>query len=474
MPRKQYAGGAVATKLNGSINNTTTTVVVLDASTYPSGATPFVIAVDRGTASEEKMLCTRVAASNTLTATRGFDGTTGVAHNDAAVVEHVLDAATVDEANLLANTMTANGDLLTRSGGAPAALPVGSTNQVLSVVSGAPSWQTVTPGMRNVIMNGDFRINQRGFSSSTVNGVYGFDRFIGGNFDGTVTYSAQAFTPGSPAAASYESANFARLAVAGQSSTGAYAIFSQHIEDVRTLPGAQVTTSFWAKAASGTPQVAVEMIQNFGSGGSGQVFTLFGKVTLSTSWQRFTLTGTVPSIAGKTIGAGSSLQWLAFVSAGSSFNARTGSLGIQNNTFDFWGVQVERGAAATAFEERPLAVELAMCERYFQRYGGQAQYENFAHGFLYNGTQGLAFLPLRTAMRVRPVIAYGLSPTEAIYITGGSVAGVQIATANINTLSSGPSLITVDVTLLSAGAVGPIFARSGNSLNAYWDFSAEF
>lgn len=142
MPRKQYAGGALATKLNGSINNTTTTVVLVDASTYPNGATAFVIAVDRGTAVEEKMLCVRTAGSNTLTVTaRGFDGTTGVAHNDQATVEHVLDAATVDEANAWANALTTNGDLLTRSAGNPARLGIGVAGQGLLVASGAPAWQ---------------------------------------------------------------------------------------------------------------------------------------------------------------------------------------------------------------------------------------------------------------------------------------------------------------------------------------------
>lgn len=142
MPRKQYAGGALVTKLNGSINSSTTTVVLVDASTYPSGATAFVIAVDRGLTAEEKMLCVRTAGSNTLTVTtRGFDGTSGVAHNDQATVEHVLDALTIDEANAWANALTTNGDLLTRSAGNPARLGIGVTGQGLAIASGAPSWQ---------------------------------------------------------------------------------------------------------------------------------------------------------------------------------------------------------------------------------------------------------------------------------------------------------------------------------------------
>jgi hypothetical protein len=142
MPRRQYVGGAVATKLNGPITNATTAIAVLDASTYPSGATAFVIAIDRGLATEEKVLCVRTGGSNTLTATtRGFDGTSAVAHVDAAVVEHVLDAATIDEVNLFANTMTTNGDLLSRTAGAPSRLAIGNTGQQLGIASALPSWQ---------------------------------------------------------------------------------------------------------------------------------------------------------------------------------------------------------------------------------------------------------------------------------------------------------------------------------------------
>jgi hypothetical protein len=142
MPRRQYVGGAVATKLNGPVTNATTAIAVLDASTYPSGATAFVIAIDRGLATEEKVLCVRTGGSNTLTATtRGFDGTSAVAHVDAAVVEHVLDAATIDEVNLFANTMTTNGDLLSRTAGAPSRLAIGNTGQQLGIASALPSWQ---------------------------------------------------------------------------------------------------------------------------------------------------------------------------------------------------------------------------------------------------------------------------------------------------------------------------------------------
>ena len=229
-------------------------------------------------------------------------------------------------------------------------------------------------GFKNAIMNGDFRINQRGFTSSTTSATYGFDRWVQLNSGGTVTYSSQTFTVGAGPAAGYEAEKYARLVTSGQSGAGDLALLRQTIEDVRTFSGGTVTISFYAKAASSaaaTPaKMAVELVQTFGSGGSpsADVNTYVGQATLTTSWARYSLTVAVPSITGKTIGSTantSGVQLNLWTSAGSTFNSRTGTLGIQSNTFDIWGVQVERGGFATSFEERPLATELAMCQRYF-------------------------------------------------------------------------------------------------------------
>jgi hypothetical protein len=223
---------------------------------------------------------------------------------------------------------------------------------------------------RNAIINGDFRINQRAFTSTTTSGAYGFDRWVIGYNSGTLTYSSQTFTVGSPAATGYESPTFARVVSASQTGAGHFAIINQKIEDVRTLANSTVTISFWAKAGSGTPKVGIETEQYFGLGGSpsANVTTAFGAVTLSTSWARYSVTATIPNINGKTIGTTANTSFVAinlWVSAGSSFDLRASSIGTQNNTFDFWGVQVERGSVATPCEQRPIQQELALCQRYY-------------------------------------------------------------------------------------------------------------
>lgn len=227
-------------------------------------------------------------------------------------------------------------------------------------------------GFRNAIINGDFSINQRAFSSTTTE-AYGHDRWRLVPNTGTVTYSTQTFTIGNEISGQ-EPTNFARIATSGQSAAGAYSILQQRIEFVRTFAGQQVTISFWAKASSGSPKVSVELEQVFGTTGSpsSPVFTNFGTVTLGTSWVRYSVTATVASISGKTLTTNDYIGLNLWTSAGTTYSSRTNSIGVQNSTIDFWGVQVEQNTQPTSFERRPYGVELALCQRYYEKQGTQS------------------------------------------------------------------------------------------------------
>ena len=316
---------------------------------------------------------------------------------------------------------------------------------------------TTTPisGFRNAIINGDFRINQRAFTSNTGNLSYNFDRWLQANSGGTVTCTPVAFTVGSPAATGYESATYLRQTVSGQSTAAHYASVLQPIEDVRTYAGATITISFWAKASSGTPKIAIELQQKFGSGGSpsSDVFTYVNQVTLSTSWNRYSVTTTVPSISGKTIGttANTSSLWLSLTtSAGSDLNARSGSLGIQNNTFDFWGVQVERGTIATPFEQRPLTAELDLCYRYYRRWFVQGT--NFGYNSVGNLVAGNTS-SIETSTILSPALR--VTPHTLEYLNIGAYRYAGQVIPNTGTLSIvNPPLDTQGVMLRWTGNAG--------------------
>jgi hypothetical protein len=165
-----------------------------------------------------------------------------------------------------------------------------------------------------------------------------------------------------------------QIVTSGQSGVGDGTKIEQRIENVRTLAGQTATVSFWAKAASGTPGLSIEPQQSFGSGGSSTVLIQGQKVTLSTSWARYSLSFNIPSISGKTIGSDNSFTVNMWVSSGSNRDARLVNLGIQSNTFQIWGVQVESGSTATAFQTATGTIqgELAACQRYYVRLSADA------------------------------------------------------------------------------------------------------
>jgi hypothetical protein len=332
---------------------------------------------------------------------------------------------------------------------------------------------------KNKIINGDFGINQRNFTSATTNG-YMFDRFAAYTSDGTVTYSAQTFTLGTAPVAGYESKNFLRCITTGQTATSAAANFSQAIESVRTFAGQTVTISFWAKAASGTPKAAVEFQQQFGTGGSpsSSVGVYAGQVTLSTSWTRYSLTVAVPSIAGKTIGTTTdgACQLVVWYSGGSDFNSRIGSLGIQSNTFDIWGVQVEAGSVATPFTtaSNTLQGELALCQRYYYRLtpaGGG--YGRFGVGLSNSTTTTNIFVNFPVNMRVIPIqveTTGTASNYNVLNASGGIVTLSATPTFDTATYNSATLGCTVSSGLVAGNATQLL---GNNSPTAYLAWSAE-
>ena len=264
--------------------------------------------------------------------------------------------------------LTAKGDLYTYST-VPAKLAVGNNGETLVADSSASQglrWQGNYAAGKNAFINGDMRIWQRGTSFTFADSIFTADRFkfvTNGGTDGTGTVSQQTFTPGSAPVAGYEGFYYLRynLTTAG-TSTQHY--IQQNIEDVRTFAGQTVTWSFWAKADSARV-LNPQLIQRFGTGGSSAVVTTPSTITLSTSWARYSVTATIPSVSGKTIGTSSSLEPRMYWTTASG------------STIEFWGWQLEAGNTATAFQTATgtLAGELAACQRYYFRTTGGNLYQ---------------------------------------------------------------------------------------------------
>jgi hypothetical protein len=255
---------------------------------------------------------------------------------------------------------------------------------------------------KNRIINGDFGIWQRGTSFTPASGAYTYTADRSGvardGVGATVTISQQSFTPGTAPVAGYESSFFFRNAQSVAGTLGTYnTTYSQIVEDVRTFAGQTVTFSFWAKSdASRT--LGVAYAQYFGTGGSSAVYSSTTNVSVTTSWARYSVTFAIPSITGKTIG--------------------TGQVGLElyisqplntAQTNDIWGVQLEAGSTATAFQTATGTIqgELAACQRYFQRLfnGAEQQYENLGLFQCTSSSAGTGAISFLVPMRVSPTLS---------------------------------------------------------------------
>jgi len=388
--------------------------------------------------------------------------------------------------NSMATEIAAKGDLIAGTGSQTFDnVTVGTNGQVLtadSTTSTGLAWTTPSAGVsnaffagKNKLINGDLTINQRGVTSTSTDSAFTVDRFQARLVNGTTSATVNTFTPGTAPVSGYEFKNYLTLASTGQTATNAQTAIEQKIESVRTFAGQTITVSFWAKAASGTPNIALELAQKFGTGGSpsGDSLTYGGEVTISTSWVRYSLTVSIPSISGKTLGTtdDGSLSLKFYTSAGSDFNARLDSLGIQTATIDLAGFQAEAGSSATDFQTATGTIqgELAACQRYYYRQGGDSAYQ--AMTTYSNAISTITVDPLIVALPVSMRVSPTVLDTNAIGVSDGANA---IITGTF-ILSTQPSKTLGFIKFTGTGLTQyrPYVINANNSTSAYVGLSAE-
>lgn len=358
------------------------------------------------------------------------------------------------------------GDLFTYSTGS-AKLAVGNNGESLvadSSTSTGLRWQGDYAAGKNKIINGDFGIWQRGTSfSNPTNGTYTTDRWrwTGDGTGATRTVSQQTFTPGTAPVAGYENSYFLRHAVTVASTNGTYNGFQTRLEDVRIFAGQTVTLSFWAKANTAST-LFNNLTQNFGSGGSSSVTfpTVSNEISITTSWARYSVNISFPSISGKTIGTSSYLQ----VYFGCPINV--------TQEIDFWGVQLEAGSTATAFQTATGTIqgELAAAQRYYFRANAASTFPKVIStgGSYYTTTACYAGVPMPIEMRTVPTLTTGTVGSFSVYSAGTSRACSAIALGNAT-----PNLVLLNCTTAAATAGNSGWLESTSTTNSFLEFSAE-
>lgn len=96
MPARQYRSTVEAKTLSAGINNSVTSMTLNSVTTLPSSY-PYTLVIDPDISSEEIVTVTASGGGNSLTITRGQDGTSAQAHDAAAVVKHMITARDLQE-----------------------------------------------------------------------------------------------------------------------------------------------------------------------------------------------------------------------------------------------------------------------------------------------------------------------------------------------------------------------------------------
>ena len=290
---------------------------------------------------------------------------------------------------------------------------------------------------RNLIINGDMKIAQRG-TSSTTSGYGSVDRW--NNFhNGTDEAPTQSQVDVASGTTPYTSGFRKALKITnGNQTSGAGAgdyIAMQHNIEAQNLAtsgwnytsaSSFVTLQFWIK--SSVAQSFKGYLRT--SDGTKQVYPFDTGSLSADTWTKITKTvsGNSNIQIDNDNGGGFQVNIVAFWGTDgtassvteNAWQAYSDSTRMKDNTSTWYttndatleitGVQLEVGSVATDFEFRSFGQELALCQRYFQQIGASGQDGTYtvAGGYLYShGTYMASGYVMPVMMRATPTITQG-------------------------------------------------------------------
>ncbi|MFM2150265.1 MAG: Synechococcus phage [Pseudomonadota bacterium] len=248
--------------------------------------------------------------------------------------------------------------------------------------------------LRNRIINGDMRIDQRNAGASvTFTNSFGYviDRYRAVALGTSLGFSSQRSTVAPP---SFVNSYLATVTSAKTPAPTDQCRIDQFIEGVNvadlgwgTANAQTVTLSFWVRSSvtgiycvhlgnDGSPTRSYVVQYTIGSANTWEYKTITIPGDTSGTWNTGTSYGVGVSFA---LGMGSSFTGTAGWQAGERLQTSSQTNWIANAgaTFYLTGVQLEVGTVATPFERRQYGQELALCQRYYNTtsatiWGGQS------------------------------------------------------------------------------------------------------
>jgi|11BtaG_2_1085332.scaffolds.fasta_scaffold28642_2 hypothetical protein len=280
----------------------------------------------------------------------------------------------------------------------------------------------------NMVVNGGMTVAQRGTSvtGATSTGYSTLDRWEHNASGGTLNMSQQSLTIGQTDIPSSFKHFFRVDATSGNNNAGVW----QKIEGVDRVQGT-VTLSFYAKGTNPTAgNFEIELDQSFGSSGSSgpSYATAYETFTVTSSWQRFTKTISVPDITGSTIGGGDDWYRIYFRQA----NSDTGTTAW---TLDITGVCLNVGDSAIDFPHESYGDTLARCQRYYYTAGVNGGRTAVAAGYTSSSTSVRWTFLTPVNMRASPTYSAGDDPSAADGGANRAVSSTSVLGFESNTVS---------------------------------------
>jgi len=401
-------------------------------------------------------------------------GTTGQVLSKTTNTDMDFTWVTTDDANAIQNSIVdAKGDLISATANdTPARLAVGNNGETLVADSSTSTGLRYNPqnALVNPIINGGMDIWQRGTSIPLTTSTYGPDRWLcyRGASGSTVTRQTVSDTTNLP---NIQYATRLQRDSGNTSTTDIY--FSNSFETVNSIPfaGKTITFSFYARRGANYSHVsnAISTYVSTGTGTdqnritagyTGGTDIINQQTVLTTTWQRFAITATVPTTSTEIA------TWFTFTPIGTAG---------ANDYVEITGTQIDIGTytASTAPTFRrtggTIQGELAACQRYYYRTTAGANYEGYSIGMGSSSTNVAALFPLKQTMSSAPyAVDYGGS-IESNSPGAGAVAITAIALGD-----SGLNQITINCTSASGiTSTRPYIVRSAGNTTSYIGFSAE-
>jgi len=313
-------------------------------------------------------------------------------------------------------------------------------------------------GMKNLIINGNMQIAQRGTSFTGLTGIsYNLDRWETTAY--TMTGGQYQVDQSTDAPEGFAYSQKISCTTAHTQDVNNQFYIQQQIEGVNSsqlnyfvASPDTVTLSFWVKAnLTGSYACALKLSDNGSveNNTSTRVYNTTYSISSANTWEKKTVTIVLDSAVGDVqvvdnrfavsvqwwLGAGTSRDGGAANSWINYGNVSTAAdnldlLGSTSNEWYITGVQLEVGTTATPFEQMQYGTQLALCQRYFQKL-------------------------------VEPALC-GYAPTGAAVWRMGGILPVQMRAAGTVTITGNPPIQSAGATSLSS--VGANYSNNGNSI----------